>query len=758
MHLGRLSQIEPIMSRWHVARIAMVAAFLGLAIFWSSASLLAAEPVSFRNDVMAVLAKAGCNQGTCHGNQNGKAGFKLSLRGQDPQIDLLALTVDQFGRRINRPQPQQSLVLLKPSMAVAHEGGRRFAADSAEYRILQQWIAAGAVDDVAHAPKLSRLEVTPRQHVLLEPAWQVQLKVEAHYADGSRRDVTTLAVYEPANRLAAVTHGGLAQSESAGETTVLVRYLEKQVPVRLSFVPQRPGFVWQDPPQHNYIDRHVDAKLRTLRIHPSPVCSDTAFLRRAYLDTLGLLPTADEARTFLADTGPNKRIRLVDALLQRPEFAEHWALKWSDLLRNEEKQLDRKGVQNFHAWIRRSLAEGKPLDQFVRELVAARGSTYTDPPANYYRANRDPISRAEATAQLFLGIRLQCAKCHNHPFDRWTQDDYYNWASFFSGIDYKIVENNRRDKNDKHEFDGEQIVWISGKGRVENPRTGQPARPEFLGASTPRFSSDDDRLEALAGWIANPENPLFAQVQANRIWYHLLGRGIVDPIDDFRSTNPPSNPELLNALAADFVDHGFDLRHTIRQIMNSRTYQHAAEPNETNRDDELNFSRTTVRRLSAEQLLDALSQVAGVPAPFSGYPAGIRAGQLPGGLALRRRGAELGVGDQFLQLFGKPPRLLTCECERSTDTTLGQTVQLMSGPTLNGLLTAPENRLAKLLASGKSNRELIDELYWAALSRPPTASELNGAENYLDSAADRRKALEDVTWALLNAKEFLLRN
>jgi hypothetical protein len=716
------------------------------------------EPVGFSSDVMAVLSKAGCNQGTCHGNQNGKGGLKLSLRGQDPPLDRVALIGEFYGRRIDRLAPDQSLILLKPTMQLAHEGGRRFAADSPEYDILRRWIAQGAPADPPGAPELTGLDVGPREAVLVEPELTVQLRAIATFSDGSTRDVTRLAVYEPANRLTSVSHDGLARREGLGECTVLVRYLHLQVPVRLTFVPARPDFVWQNPPEHNYIDRHVFAKLRLLRMNPSDLADDHVFLRRVYLDLLGILPTAEEARSFVADTASDKRSRLIDELLQRPEFAEFWALKWSDLLRNEEKVLDRKGVQNFHGWIRRSIAQNQPLDEFVRELVAARGSTYSHPPANYYRANRDAVTRAEATAQLFLGTRLQCAKCHNHPFDRWTQDDYYRWAGLFARVQYKILENNRRDRNDKHEFDGEQVVWIDQTSEVNDPRTGQPVEPKFLGADTPEFTAGQDRLEELACWLTHPNNRRFARSQANRIWFNLLGRGIVDPIDDFRATNPPSHPELLDALAADFIEHGFDVRHMIRTIMNSRTYQLSSLPNGTNLGDEATFSRALVRRLSAEQLLDSLCQVTGVPARFNGYPEGIRAGQIPGVRAARGRDNPAKSGDQFLQLFGKPPRLLTCECERSTETTLGQTVQLISGSTLNELLTHPENRLSKLLASDRLPAEIIDELYWTALSRPPTSQELEAAVAYLRESRDRRAALEDVTWALVNAKEFVLRN
>lgn len=713
--------------------------------------------VSFQNDVMAVLSKAGCNLGVCHGNQNGKGGFKLSLRGQDPAADLMAISHEEWGRRADRLMPERSLLLLKPTAQIAHQGGRRFAVGSPEYEILRRWIASGTPANPPNSPTLEQIEVTPKEQVLIEPAASVQLHATALFSDGSRRDVTRLAVYEPAAQTVEVDHDGLVRRLATGETTVLVRYLHLQTPVRLAFVPARPDFVWSEPPETNYIDRHVFAKLCSLRMNPSPPAGDAVFLRRAYLDALGILPTAGEARAFLADTQPDKRAQLIEQLLQRPEFADCWALKWSDLLRNEEKVLDAKGVANFHHWIRQSIAAGKPLDRFVRELITARGSTYTNPAANFYRANRDAITRAEAAAQLFLGVRLQCAKCHNHPFDRWTQQDYYRWASFFSRVQYKILENRRRDENDGHEFDGEQVVWVASSGEVRDPRTDEPMTPCYLGAPTPEFQPDQDRLEELADWLTSPDNPFFAPAQVNRIWYHLLGRGLVEPIDDFRATNPAVMPELLHELTRDFVSHGFDLRHVVRTIMNSRTYQLSATANETNRADETSFSHTLMRRISAEQLFDALSQATGVAPHFSGFPAGLRASQLPGVQAMRSRRRRPSRDEQFLVLFGKPPRLLTCECERSTEPTLGQTFQLVSGPTINELLSKSDNRIGRLLGESKSDEAIIDDLYLSSLSRFPTAEERHGMIAYLAAASDRRAALEDVLWSLLNAKEFLLR-
>ncbi|HJT79158.1 MAG TPA: DUF1549 domain-containing protein, partial [Gemmataceae bacterium] len=455
---------------------------------------LPAGTISFRNEVMAVLSRSGCNQGACHGNQNGKGGFKLSLRGEDPAWDFAALTRDGLGRRTDRLRPADSLILRKPTATIPHEGGRRFSVGSPEYQLLYRWIAAGLPADPPSAPVLRRLEVTPTEQVLVEPADRVRLRVRAFFSDGTERDVTGLAVFEVSNQVATVSPAGEVRREQAGEAAVLVRYLDRQAVARLAFVPARPGYAWRPVPEANYIDHFVFAKLPSLRVRPSELCSDSVFLRRAYLDTLGILPTADEARAFLADARPDKRARLIDALLQRPEFAEFWALKWCDLLRAEEKVLDVKGVRVLHEWLRRCIAEGKPLNELARDLLAAQGSTYADPPANFYRALRDPQERAEAVAEVFLGIRLKCARCHNHPFDRWTQNDYHGLAAFFARVQYRIVANRRRDKFDKHEFDGEQVVWMERSGEVSHPRTGAVLRPLFPGQPTPELAPDADRL------------------------------------------------------------------------------------------------------------------------------------------------------------------------------------------------------------------------------------------------------------------------
>ncbi|MBI4659347.1 MAG: DUF1549 domain-containing protein [Verrucomicrobia bacterium] len=718
---------------------------------------LAADEVSFRNDVMAVLSKAGCNAGTCHGNKNGKGGFKLSLRGQDPEIDYQTLTRDTFGRRVNPHDADQSLVLLKPTSQVSHEGGQRFRTDSQEYRILRRWIAVGLSNDIEAAPEVKQLEVIPKETILIEPADRQPLRVQAHFSDGTTREVTSLTVFETSNGLGKVSHSGVVERVGFGETTVLARYLSHQQPVRIAFVPARPGFAWAEPPTNNYIDSHIFTKLRRLRTNPSELCSDSVFLRRAYLDLLGLLPAPDEARSFLMDPSSSKRIRLVEELLERPEFADFWASKWADVLRNEAHSLDPKGVQNFHHWIRQSIETHQPIDEFVRELLTGRGSTYSQPAANYYRPNREPATRAKAAAQVFLGVRLQCAECHNHPFDRWTQDDYYDWAAVFAKVNYKVLENKRDIGSDKHEWKGEQVVYAQRRGVMLNARTSQPAQPRLLGVSRPGMREPSDDLARLAAWMTSPDNLQFARTQANRIWYHLMGRGLAEPMDDFRATNPPSHPELLEALAGDLIRHRFDLRALIRTIMSSRTYQLSSEPNDTNLDDEINYSHALVRRLTAEQLLDSQSQVTGVPLKFAGYPAGLRASELPGvrpEAKGKRRANQL---DQFLEIFGKPPRLLTSETERSCECNMGQAFQMISGPTVNELVKQESNRVNELVEAGKSDREIIAELYWSAFSAPPPEELLNRLAAFADQAIERRAELEDILWGLLNSKDFLFR-
>lgn len=733
---------------------ALVAVVLGAIA--SPAHAADEHPISFQRDVMAVISKAGCNFGACHANTTGKGGMKLSLRGEDPAFDHRALARELQGRRINLIEPEQSLLLLKATSQVAHQGGLRFGKESEEFDILRRWIAAGAPGPKSDkAPQLQRLEVTPRELVVVAPSREVQIQVTAHFEDGSSRDVQSLAIYELTDRLVDVSHDGLVTAKSNCETTIVVRYLQQQVPVRLAFIPQQTSFAFQRPAEQNYIDKHLWNRLAQLELQPSPEADEATQLRRLYLDMIGLLPTAEEARSYLADSAVDKWPRKVDELLARPEFAEHWTLKWADLLRTEEKVLDSRGVDAFYTWMRDGIAADKPLDQFVSEMITAEGSTYEVPAANFYRANRDPLTRGETAARLFLGVRLQCARCHNHPFDRWTQDDYYNWSSIFARIDYEIIDNNRKDKLDKNEFTGEQKVLVKDKGEVKNARTGKDAVPQFLGASKLEIESSADRLEPLAQWLTSKENKQFAAAQANFVWYHLMGRGLVHPIDDFRLTNPASHPQLLEELATSLVAHQYQMKPLIREIVMSQAYKTSALPSAGNERDETNYARAVVKRLSAEQLLDAQLQVLGVAGKFQGYPDGTRAGQLRGVERERRR---LTGGDRFLRTFGKPARLLACECERSSETTLKQALVLIGDADLDQHLTRDDGRIAKLAASDTPWQTAVEELYWTALTRNPTPDELARAKQILDDTGSQREMLTDLAWALLNSKEFVFRH
>jgi hypothetical protein len=706
-----------------------------------------ARPVSYRHDVCALLSKAGCNMGACHGNLNGKGGFRLSLRGDDPRFDLAALTRDAQGRRIDRAAPERSLIVRKPTGQLPHEGGFRFPSGSPEARALLGWIADPR-DDLDTAPRLSRLTVFPAERMAAAPSRSQQLVVTAEFADGARRDVTRQAAYDVGDPTrCAVTPDGLVEVQGPCEVTVAVRYLGGRGISRLAFLHDRPDFAWPAIEPANVVDVHVFAKLKALKILPSEPATDAAFLRRAYLDAIGLLPTPDEARAFLADRDPQKRAEVVDRLLARPEFADFWALKWADLLRNEEKTMGPKGVWVFQRWLRDQIARDVPLDQFARSIVTARGSTWRNPPASFYRTNRDPQTAAETVGQVFLGVRLQCARCHNHPFDVWTQDDYYGLAAFFANLGRKEINNLRRDNLDKHEINGDEVVYLSGRPEMVQPRSGEMMAPKPPGGPRPALGDDPDALDDLADWLTR-DNPQFARNLANRVWYHLLGRGIVEPVDDFRDSNPPSNPALLDALTAEFVKGGTRLRPLVALIMKSRTYQFGSTPNPTNADDEANFARAAVKLVPAEVLLDAIGQALGRAGSFPDAPATARAVQLPGAR----------MGGEFLKVFGKPDRLLTCECERSESTTLAQAFQLINGEAIRRKLQAPDNRIGRLLKSGLRAPDILDDLYLASLCRPPTDAERAGALAYIARAKDRRRAWEDLAWAILNSKEFLLRH
>ncbi|MCX7665135.1 MAG: DUF1549 and DUF1553 domain-containing protein [Gemmataceae bacterium] len=730
---------------------------LAFLFFLFLTSFASAQSPSFRHEVIPVLTRAGCNQGACHGNLNGKGGLKLSLRGEDPLTDRAILTRDSLARRVSVSQPEESLILKKAVGAVPHEGGPRFSKDSLDYAILKKWIAAGCPDDSEGLPKLKNLEVSPREHISFGTRAQFDLTVVAHFSDGSQKDVRALAVYEPTVLgVAKILNEGQVRKVADGELNIVVRYLDKQVPVPVYFLPERTKVSL--PLTNHVVDQKVHVQLERLRITPAPIADDSMFLRRVYLDILGVLPSAEEARRFLNDATPTaeKRSRLIDELLTRPEFAEYMAQKWGDLLRNEEKSLDRKGVRAFQEWLRQSFRDDKPLNEIAREILSAKGSSYANPATSFYRAIREPYARAEAVAQVFLGIRIGCAKCHNHPFDRWTQDDYHEFAAHFGRIDYRILNNSRRDQLDSHEFDGEQIVYLKRQGGLKHPRTGQVMSPRVLDATTP-ISPEADPLESLANWVADPKNPFFAKAQVNRVWYHLFGKGLVEPNDDFRATNPPVNAELIEVLTQQFIQQGFDLRKLIKLIVSSETYQRSSLSDPKIPDEQTHFSRAFIQPLEAEQLLDAVSSVLQTTPKFYGYPKGTRAGQLAALPQDLRRTGRNNMAEKFLKSFGKPERLLTCECERSDDMGLSQTAQLIAGELVNSLLTEPENRLGKMLDQQTATNEMIETLFLAALTRKPTPSEAEKLGSYLDKASNRRQALEDIAWGLINSKEFLLR-
>jgi hypothetical protein len=705
-------------------------------------------PVSYRNEIVPLLSRAGCNMGACHGNASGKGGFRLSLRGDDPGFDLRSMTRDVLGRRITASAPGRSLLVLKPTGQVPHEGGKRFSTDSAEARALCGWIAAGAGDDDLSAPRLKALRLFPAERFSAPADRSAQLIVTAQFEDGSTRDVTRQAAFDLSDPTSGeVSPTGVVRVKGPGELAVSVRYKNGRAVSRLAFLADRPGYAWRGPAEINLVDTHVFARLKKLKVHPAQPAPDPIFLRRAYLDAIGRLPTADETRAFLADGDPEKRQRLIDRLLDRPEFADFWALKWADLLRNEEKTMGEKGVWVFQRWLRDQIAVDVPLDQMVRRIVTARGSTWTNPPSSFHRTNRDPMTAAETVAQVFLGVRFQCARCHNHPFDDWTQDDYYGLAAYFTPVARKEINNIRRDRFDKHEINGDEVIYLSGRPGIVQPRTRQHLAPRPPHANPTSSADPAEALDELALWLTR-DNPQFARNLANRVWFQLMGRGVVEPVDDFRESNPPSNPPLLSALADHLSAGGMRLKPLVALIMKSRTYQLDTTPDPSNAGDLANFARASVRLLPAEVLLDAISQVLGVPDRFPKAPAGLRATQLPG----------VAAGDVFLKTFGKPERLLTCECERIETTTLAQAFQMINGEAVRKKLEERDNRIGRLIAQHADDESILVELYLAALCREPGPAERRSILDHLRGHVDRRGAWEDVAWALVNSKEFLLRH
>ncbi|QEL16218.1 DUF1553 domain-containing protein [Limnoglobus roseus] len=704
-------------------------------------------PVSFRRDVVGAMNVGGCNMGACHGTPSGKNGFKLSLRGFDPAADYLQLSRDQFGRRSDKHDPMASLFLLKAMGRVPHEGGSRFGPTSVPAEVIAGWLGEGMQDDAATLPAVQSVQVLPGSRVQLAPARWQQLAVVATFADKTTRDVTRLTNFSSSDPgVADVTPNGLVEFKRPGEVAILCRYLEEMVSVRLTYLEPREGFQWPKIPEANFVDTHVFAKLKQMTILPSDLCTDSEFVRRAYLDAAGRLPTIAESKAFLAEKAADKRAKLIDYLLVQPEFSDFWTLKWADVLRSNRKTIHLKGSHAFHKWLRGKIVENTPVDEMVRELLTANGNTFNNPPANYYRIAKDPLSLAESTAQLFMGVRMQCAKCHNHPFERWTQDDYYGFAAWFARVKQKPEPGKGVAKGKP--TDAAEVVFTARDGEVTQPRTGKVMKPRYVSVGEADVKAGQDRREVLAEWLTSPGNPFFAKSVANRVWFHLVGKGIVDPVDDFRDSNPSCNDELLDALAKDFAAHKFDLRHLVRTIMNSRSYQLSAVPNETNKDDAKYFSHAVTKLLTAEQLLDALCDVTAVPEKFAGLPAGTRATQLVDGE----------VNHPFLKAFGQPARELACECERESDGNLGQALQLINGPTVNEKIRNTGNRLGTLLTAKKSDAEILDDLYYAALSRPAFDDEKKVALAHVTKGADKRKAWEDVLWAVLNTREFLFRH
>lgn len=694
--------------------------------------------LSMRNDIEPVLMKAGCNSGTCHGNARGQEGFRLSLFGFDPDLDHRTISRDLRARRVDPARPEASLLLQKATGAVTHGGGTRITPGDPLYHALRDWIASGAPNDATPPPALVGVDLAPAEALLKAGGASVQLSATARYADGSTRDVSSLAVYESLNDYSAVVAPlGLVTSKNAGEAFVMARFGTFAVVAQLIVVADQP-FEWPASiAPSNFIDEAVFAKLRKLQMLPAERCSDEIFVRRAYLDVVGLLPTPAEFERFMADGAADKRARLIDELLGRPEFPELWAMKLAEILRVESTRLNTKGVEIYSAWLRDAVQQNVPLNQIARQLLTGTGGNYHVPPANFYIVESDPLLVAENVAQAFLGIRIQCAQCHNHPFERWTQDDYYAFAAFFPQIGRKRAEDPR-----------ETIVFNSASGEVTHPRTGKPARPKFLGGATPDIPPGADRRAVFADWLAAPENPWFARCFVNRVWAHFFGRGIIDPPDDVRVTNPASHPELLDALARQFVERNYDIRALVRDICASRTYQLSTVPHETAAHDRRNLAAATLRRLPAEQLLDAVSTATETAEKFAGLPLGARAVQV----------SDARSGSYFLETFGRPARQTPCTCERRDEPSLSQALHLMNGATVWDKIRSPAGRLTRLLNAQTPTERMIDELYVATLTRRPTDAECAAAATYLAAAGDTRKGLEDLFWALLNSNEFVFQH
>jgi hypothetical protein len=691
------------------------------------------RPISFHLDVMPVFAKAGCNTGSCHGAARGKDGFRLSLFGFDADGDYQRITREIGGRRINLAQPENSLLIEKALGQVPHTGGVRFAKDSELCRTLLKWIDAGVPNDGKEIPSLTGLEIYPQHSVLNGPGEKQQLTVRATYSDGHDRDVTRLAYFLSSNDpSAAVSPEGVVTAGQRGEALVTSRFGPITVGTNFIVLPKDLEFTFPETPENNYVDALVDAKLKKLRIAPSGLCSDEEFLRRVYLDIVGLLPTTEEYTRFMSNPEPTKRDLLVDELLERPEFVEMWVMKWAELLQiRTTNEVKRKGALLYYDWLKERVGNNMPVDQMVRELLSASGGSFSNPATNYYDGERNTLKITENVAQVFMGMRIQCAQCHNHPFDRWTMDDYYSFAAFFAQIGNKQAEDPR-----------EHIVFNRASGDVKHPVTGKVMAPKFLGGPVPDVSGRD-RRDVLADWLASPENPYFATNLANIVWAHFFGRGIIQEVDDVRVTNPPVNPELLAELGKRFAESHYDFKKLVHDICTSRTYQLSSQTNESNAGDERNFSHSLVRRLRAEVLLDVITQVTDTKNKFPALPLGARAVEVPDG----------NTTNYFLTTFGRATRETVCSCAVKMEPNLSQALHLLNGDTVTNRI-----REGKLIdgrfADKKTPTDIVDELYVRTLTRRPTTEESNALAAAIDEASDKKKEVEDVFWAILNSREF----
>jgi hypothetical protein len=699
---------------------------------------------SFRNHVLPVMTKVGCNSGACHGAASGKNGFKLTLRGYDPQVDYFTLTHQALSRRTVGPEPAKSLILLKPTLTIPHGGGQRFSVGSSEYQIISQWMAAGMPPPAESDPRIVGLEVLPRQ-VSLHPGAEQQLLVQAQFSDGRVEDVTPRAKYTSTDEgVAVVEQNGRAKMRGYGEAPVSVWYLSRVATARLQvpFPYSIDEDLFRRAPRNNYIDELVLNKLRGLHIPPSRAATDTQFIRRAFLDAVGILPTAAETQDFLADRSGQKRAQLIGALLARPEYVDYWAYKWSDLLLVSSRKLAPAAMWSYYNWIRQGVATDKPWDQFVREIMIATGNTQENGAANYWVIHKDPLDAMENLSVAFMGITMRCAHCHNHPMERWTQADYYAMANLFSRVQLKTGMPGGRSLFD--------VTVISAPtGDVYHPRLGRALPPRPLDAPALALDSPEDRRAYFAEWLTSPRNPYFPRALVNRVWKNFMGRGLVQPADDLRETNPPTNEELLSALVKDFVDHRYDVKYLIRTIMNSATYQTASEPLPQNAQDDKYQSHYVIRRLPAEVLLDGICQVTQVAEEFKGFPPGTRAQQLP----------DTQVNSYFLAAFGRPARLETSESERQRESTVTQALNVINGETLNRRLHATGGTVDMLIKLGLTDSQVVEYLYLSTFSRFPAEAERRQFVESLATASgthdSRRAALEDLMWAMLKSKEFM---